>query len=514
MRKFCKSANLILFVILLVVSIIYVPSFSFTAFSRSVDGFLYQNAWHLSDKGLNTTNLFRDIKSLTTKDVKVDRSDVVVAIIDSGVDSANPFFEEDTFWTNDKEIAGNNIDDDNNGVVDDLHGANLSNYDNLGHSTSKLTGDFSDCMINASNDVRGNHWHGTHVAGIVHAVAPNVKIMPIRAGYKVDDSKGANFNAKNSIMSVIYAVDNGADIINMSFGTARNTFNNAIHSFSFAGKSYNMSMQDAINYANENGVMVVAAAGNNGNEQVFYPASCKNVVSVMASDINGELWTGSNYGNFSVVAPGKDILSTIGKGVDGSNSNHKNLELGYQFKNGTSMASPYVAGVAALLMSVTKTDKATDLIPYITNADFLSEVKTDKLANTNKLLDYKAVSTMLRVILKGSDIPNEEDVKVQYLDVFDNEKISLKPKYNYEGTLKWYMDGKIVSSNSTYNFIPTTSCVIELKADGFVMERYVFNVKSYNKYLGTIIGGVVGGLVGLILIFVVVYYAFKKKKQA
>ena len=501
-----KSSYFVIASIMIIVSLVCMMSFSLPAYASSED-FLYQNAWHLGEKGLNVDKLYQDIKLLTTKDVYNDSSDVVVAVIDSGVDSTNPFFEEDTFWVNDKETPNNNIDDDNNGVVDDYNGANLSQKYRLGVNDVYM-GDFTDCMVN-DGAVHGNHWHGTHVAGIIHSIAPNVKIMPIKAGYKVSDSQGANFIAVNSIMSVLYAVDNGANIINMSFGTSLNSFNNKKQNFVFNNKEYSYSMQDAIDYANEKGVMVVAAAGNNGINTVFYPASCKNVVSVMASDSQQKLWNNSNYGNFSVVAPGEHILSTIGKNVIGDAG-----EPGYQFKNGTSMASPYIAGVAALLMSVTNISKATDLIPYLTDTNLLSAVDTTKLKNNSLLLDYDAVSSMLRVILKGVDLPTEEGIKVENIETFDNEKITLKPKVKYDGKLKWYLDGELVQENSYYNFIPTKDCVVELKSDGFVVERYIFKVNSYNSYLGAIIGGIAGGIVGAIIVVVLVYYVIKKRKLA
>lgn len=507
MRLFRKSGYFVIVSVMLIVSIISLTMFSTPVFALETGDFLYQNAWHLCSDGLNIDKLYQDIKALTTIDVTTNKSDVVVAVIDSGVDSSNPFFKKGTFWVNNKEIPNNQIDDDNNGVVDDYNGANLSQKYKLGVNEVYM-GNFTDCMVN-NGAVHSNHWHGTHVAGIIHSIAPNVKIMPIRAGYKVSDSNGANFIAKNSIMSVLYAVDNGADIINMSFGTSFNTFNTYKEEFVFNNKTYNCSMQDAIDYANEKGVMVVAAAGNNGINTIFYPASCKNVVSVMASDQEQKLWNGSNYGDFKVVAPGAKILSTIGKDVDGGAG-----QLGYQYKNGTSMASPYVAGVAALLMSVTNTKKATDIIPYLTDKNLLSRVNTTKLTNPNMLLDYEAVSSILRVMLMGVDIPTEEGVKVENIKTFDNEKISLKPKYKYDGKLKWYNNGVVVAENGSYNFIPTENCVVELKCDGFVVERYIFEVKSYNAYLGGIIGGVVGGIVGVSIILVAVYYVIKKKKTA
>ena len=175
------------------------------------------------------------------------------------------------------------------------------------------------------DDVYG---HGTHVAGIAAAITNNgmgvaglgctATIMNV----KVLDDNG--MGAYSWIVSgIIWATDNGAEIINMSLG----------------GSYASSALEDAINYAWSKGVVVVAAAGNNGDTTPMYPAYYTNCIAVAATDANDARASWSNYGDWvDVAAPGASIYSTL------KNSN-------YGYKSGTSMASPHVAGLAALVFT-------------------------------------------------------------------------------------------------------------------------------------------------------------------
>ncbi|MBT2756694.1 S8 family serine peptidase [Mesobacillus foraminis] len=168
--------------------------------------------------------------------------------------------------------------------------------------------------------------HGTHVAGTIAAsinksgvagVAPNVKIMPINV---FSGEYGSTYAV---IDGIYYAADHNANVINMSLG----------------GYSYSYSLEYAIAYARSKGVLVVAAAGNDDTSQYTYPAALPNVIGVSATDSRDRITDFSNYGNYiDFAAPGEDIYST----VTGSK---------YQYMDGTSMASPVVSGVAALILS-------------------------------------------------------------------------------------------------------------------------------------------------------------------
>ncbi|RUL81585.1 S8 family serine peptidase [Tautonia sociabilis] len=250
-----------------------------------------------------------DIGAATAWDVTTGSGEVVVAVIDTGVDYTHPDLAAN-IWTNAGEIPGNNTDDDGNGFVDDVRGW-----------------DFYD----GDNDPMDDDGHGTHVAGIIGAVGNNgvgvsgvnwqVRLMPVRflgpqGGFTSDAVRALN-----------YAVANGATISNNSWG----------------GGGYSTSLRNAISNAQQAGHLFVAAAGNDGrntDSSPHYPSSydLDNIISVAASNRNDALAGFSNFGETTVdlAAPGVSILSTTPNGS-------------YSSYSGTSMASPMVAGAAALI---------------------------------------------------------------------------------------------------------------------------------------------------------------------
>ncbi|MEM8679131.1 MAG: S8 family serine peptidase, partial [Planctomycetota bacterium] len=245
---------------------------------------------------------------------------ITVAVVDTGVDFRHVDLASN-IWTNTNEIAGDGIDNDGNGFVDDVRGWN-----------------FADNNAQVS-DTQG---HGTHVAGTIAAaangrgatgVAPDATIMPVRV--LGDDGAGSSSDVAAGIR---YAVENGAHIINLSLGGG----------FSFA-------VQSALNYALANDVLVVAAAGNESAAHASYPAAHSanftNVISVGAHDRQGNRASFSNLPGSGVVqvdAPGVGIYSTLVGG-------------GFGTMSGTSMAAPHVAGLAALALSSQPTLTASEL---------------------------------------------------------------------------------------------------------------------------------------------------------
>jgi len=229
--------------------------------------------------GVNGTN-DADIDALEAWDVTTGSSDVVVAVIDSGVDVNHPDLAAN-IWTNPGEIAGNGIDDDDNGYIDDVNGWDFYIDD---------------------NDPRDAHGHGTHVAGTIAAVGDNAsgitgvswsaKIMALR----FLDAWGSG-STVNAIAAIEYANDMGADVINNSWG----------------GGGYNQALKDAIDASD---ALMVCAAGNSGinNDSIpHYPSnySSANIIAVAASNQNDALAYFSNYGanSVDVAAPGTNIYS-------------------------------------------------------------------------------------------------------------------------------------------------------------------------------------------------------------
>jgi parallel beta-helix repeat protein len=238
-------------------------------------------------------------------------SRVVIAIVDSGVDYNHPDLATN-IWNNTDEIPNNGADDDDNGYADDVRGWDFFNNDSNPMDT---------------------YGHGTHCAGIVAAVTNNTigvsgvswysTIMPIRVGdeYELPYSAIAE--------GIEYAANNGANIISMSFG----------------GSYRSKVTYEAMKQAYEKGVLLVAAAGNDQSRIKTYPAAYDEVVAVAATDQNDYPAYFTNFGNWvEVAAPGVNILSTM------SNMS-RFFEYPYCNMSGTSMACPYVAGVAALTWS-------------------------------------------------------------------------------------------------------------------------------------------------------------------
>jgi thermitase len=249
------------------------------------------------------------------------REEIIVAVVDTGVDFNHEDLKE-VMWTNPGEIAGNGIDDDGNGYIDDIHGINTLVRDSNG---------------NATVDMRDTHSHGTHVSGSIGAkqnngkgvagIAGNVKIMGIRTVPNSSDELDVDV-----IEAFLYAAKMGAKVINCSFGKSRN--------------EGGMAVSETIEHIrDEYGVLVVAAAGNdssNIDRRPTYPASFPNdnLLVVASTSSSGSMSYFSNYGvvGVDVAAPGSGILSTVP-------SNR------YSSMSGTSMASPNTAGVAAEVLS-------------------------------------------------------------------------------------------------------------------------------------------------------------------
>ncbi len=231
---------------------------------------------------------------------------VVVAVVDNGCDIEHPDISAN-IWTNPGEIPDNGLDDDGNGFVDDVNGWDFQDGDN------------------DPNPAEGTqNSHGTHTSGLVAALmnngrgvvgmAPSCTLMPVRAG------EGGSIYY--GIEGIIYAAHNGADIISLSWG----------------GPGSSSYEQDVISDAQLQGALIIAAAGNESSSVPHYPAGYDGVMSVANTSPNDELFEQSNYGTWiDVCAPGVSVLSLVPDG--------------YGLSTGTSMSTPLVAGIAALIKS-------------------------------------------------------------------------------------------------------------------------------------------------------------------
>lgn len=300
----------------------------------------------------NTENAGIDINIIDAWNITKGKEEIVVAVIDDGINIEHPDLKEN-IWINKGEIEGNEIDDDGNGYVDDINGWDFAN----------------DC--NTIYDEKDGDYHGTHVAGIIAAsandigvigVAPNIKIMPLKF------INGKTGTTTDAVKAIEYAKENGADIVNCSWGEE-------------LGED-DMSLKNAIE---DSGLLFICAAGNKGMDNdvnPVYPASldCENIISVAAMDNKGKLASFSNYGSITVDigAPGSNILSTIPEDIPEEVKDkyvtvvdavyEDNL---YGYISGTSMATPHVTGIAALLKS-----KNHDLTPLSIKNAIIESIKS------------------------------------------------------------------------------------------------------------------------------------------
>ncbi|MDF7824664.1 S8 family serine peptidase [Pontiellaceae bacterium B12227] len=300
----------------------------------------FPELWGMRNTGQTGGTPGGDIGAEEAWNISTGNTNVIVAVIDTGIDYNHPDLAGN-MWTNPGEIPGNGLDDDGNGYVDDIHGYDFAYND-------------SDPMDGAG--------HGTHCAGTIGAEGDNgigvagvnwrVRLMAVKF---LSDSGGGY--TSDAVEALNYAVASGAHISNNSWG----------------GGGYSSTLKAAIEAAGSVGHLFVAAAGNSGTNNdgsPHYPSSydCDNIIAVASSDHNDNRSGFSCYGETSVdlSAPGSSILSTIpGEG--------------YAVYNGTSMATPHVAGAAALLKSQRSSASYSELKQWLMNG-------TDPLPQWNGLV--------------------------------------------------------------------------------------------------------------------------------
>jgi len=253
-------------------------------------------------------------------------SHVIVAVIDSGIDTSIPQLAG-SLWVNEGEVAGNGIDDDRNGYIDDVHGWDFRDRDG-----SSLVGS-------------AIHWHGTFSAGIIAARPGDLPIVGVAPGVQIMDVRFLNSNNQfltsdwaSFAEAIDYAVDNGADIINLSV---------------YANGRPPSALERAVQRAVSRGVLIVGISGNTGEEGVLYPAKYDGVLAVGATTRDDLAAGFSSYGpELFVCAPGERIVSFVPGG-------------GTSTRSGTSFAAPHVSGILALILSVHPGITATGAIEIL-----------------------------------------------------------------------------------------------------------------------------------------------------
>jgi subtilisin family serine protease len=292
--------------------------------------------WYVDDGS------FADIRLPFAWDIEKGSPSVTIAIIDTGVDTGHPDLASQ-IWHNPGEIAGNGLDDDGNGFVDDVDGWDFGRHDNDPRP------EFSR-EVETGIDVG---YHGTFCAGIAAAATNNddgiagagwsCRIMALKASHP--DSTGLIY-ASAVAGAFAYAVDEGASIISMSFGD-------------FGTPGVPQFYQVLVDMATQAGVLCVAAAGNESNDVPIYPAGCDRVLAVAATDFDNNRADFSNWGSYvDIAAPGSSMWSSICTNYTFLLSDQiVYIFLGwdtanpYMYGDGTSFSCPLVAGVCGLVRS-------------------------------------------------------------------------------------------------------------------------------------------------------------------
>lgn len=317
--------------------------------------------------GCNADYSRPDVDALRAWDLTTGASDIVVGIIDTGIDVSHPDLSPN-IWVNPGEIAGNNNDDDGNGYVDDINGWNFAD-------------DSNDVFINPTFDT-----HATHVAGIIGAagnnnrgvvgVAWNVKLVSL----KFLTGSGGSGSTANAIKAIDYAIalkNRGVrlHVINASWG----------------GPGNSISLREAIVRAGQAGILFVASSGNEGefvDETPSFPGAwsseLSNVISVAALNPADSLADFSNYGHtrVSVAAPGVEIWSTIPND-------------GYGPRQGTSMAAPFVSGIAALVYSLDGSLSPAEVKQRIISTAEPTPAALNKVLSSGRASAYNAVANQV-----------------------------------------------------------------------------------------------------------------------
>jgi len=360
-------------------------------------------------------------------DITTGNPSVVVAAIGTGVkwdhvDLAN------NIWTNTDEVPDNTIDDDGNGYADDVRGWNFSA---------------------SNNNPQDGNGHETSVAGVIAAQGNNslgiagvcwvCKIMPLKVDYTTLDVAEA----------IDYAVDNGAKVVNMSFGN-----------YDISKYGTDTIVEQAINNGLANGVMMISTAGNDSVSTKRYPAALPQVIAVSSIDSSSQRSSFSNYGEWvDVAAPGTSILST-------------NMLGGYSSVNGTSFSAPYVAGLAGLMFSQYPTLSLADArlkIEYSTE-----KLSTDKYIGSGRVSVSRTLASGTRPIIfsiikkpwNNETFPANSVIEIWGTALGDSYELQYRDSIQIEWT-DFATGSEVV--NGTLGFLDANS----LSLSGWAMVRLV-----------------------------------------
>ncbi len=314
-----------------------------------------------------------DIDALAAWNITTGDKKVIIAVIDTGIDYNHADIKPN-MWTNTAEANGAaGVDDDANGIVDDIHGAAF---------VSGI----------APGNPMDDHSHGTHCAGTIAGAHNEIGVAGVMANVRLMGvkflSKGGSGTTADAIKAINYATKMGAHAMSNSWG----------------GGSFSQALEDAIKEASAKGIVFLAAAGNsssNNDTRPSYPASypVENIIAIAAHDINDKLASFSSYGlkSVHVAAPGVDILSTVISGK-------------YATFSGTSMATPHVSGVVGLMLSkmaftnmntVTRVNAVAAIKESLVKTATASAAYNGKVISGGRVSSAKAITGVMNNLRNG-----------------------------------------------------------------------------------------------------------------
>ena len=428
---------------------------------RIVQDELFPYQWSLLNQGQTYVREKDDIHNipligLEGKDIswksiynKIPSKRPIVAVLDSGVDLNHPELQGN-LWKNDKECGKDDkVDNDNNTLPGDCHGWNFT--EDITSPNSKNPG-----------DIEG---HGTHVAGIIAAasngvgivgVNPNALIMPIKV-MRDDRTKQQVAASESFAQGILYAVKMGANIINLSLGWPR-----ALET---------KHLRQAVSYALEKGVILVAAAGNNNSSEPLYPCAYDGVICAAASTLDGTFAGFSNYGgHVDAITPGEGILSLYPILYDPEFFTVP----GYEIKSGTSQSAPVLAGLISIL-------KAKN--PELTNDQIYARLySSPKRADKKKFilggittwdsLDQEITTPVVRPILKRVN-------RLMVIGESREAKLNI-PIRNY-GIVSGEVQVKVESLSSGIEFPENVTTFLSLQESEVKELTFPVIIKDFNS---------------------------------
>lgn len=425
--------------------------------------------WALNNVGQTHGKIDADINAPEMWELTKGDREVVVGVIDTGILYTHPDLV-DNVWTNVDEIPGNGIDDDGNGFIDDIHGLNA---------------------INKKGDPLDDNGHGTHVSGIMGAVGDNnVGISGINQRISIVGCKFLDAGGSGSTSDALLCMEYMQKLKTRT----KNPVNLVATNNSWAGGGYSQAMVDAIKAHQDAGILFMAAASNEGNDNDVtetYPSNYNvaNIISVAASDHKDELASFSNYGlhTVDVTAPGVDILSTI-------------IGNKYDSYSGTSMATPHVTGMAGLIKSYDSTLDWKAIKNLLISSGDPIEAAKGKTISGRRLkgagVDGRGVLTCSDQVVKAVLSPNSGELMIEVGNKLDFSIMNINcANPNGVPEIETDVDGFMLTDDGTGNddvaedgiysaqWSPTESGRYTFNLGEFgVVDALVYNPGSWRKY--------------------------------